>query len=335
MYLKLTACFFALLYFTGFAVCQNNTGQPTTNNLVFANGYKTGVYGAIPQYIKKGRGKQTLILIAGLGFNVSVFNDFMAANSNKYTMYAVTIAGYGTTKAPPMPPAGTSYGAQYWNKGAGEGIMKLIEKKKLQKPVIAGSYVQGSQLALRLAMDYPDKIGGVITLGGPAKFIYINPGGQPMEYPLKSTVAFIDSNSAPKWFGTINKQSFDDGNYAPEVYSLDSVTGNMLWKQVALVPLPIMIRYLCEFFASDITLELDKIKCPVLVLRAAFNTGVLQKKVNNYVKPQFIDSWGKAAAKNALLQVKDITNAGAFIWKDNPNDTYNSIDAFMQQLNNQ
>jgi pimeloyl-ACP methyl ester carboxylesterase len=319
-------CFFLLINVLSFG--QTTTTIPV-NNLVLASNYKTAAYASLPVYVKKGHGKQTLILIPGLGFDASVFDDFMRVNEKVYTMYAITIPGYGKTAAPPMPVADTSYGLQNWNKGVLSGLAKLIAKEKLDRPIVAGYFVQGTQLALRMAIDYPDKIGGVITIGGPAKFILVQQG-IPKEYPLKSNIEYVDKYTAPRWFKTISQGEFNAGNYLPEIYSLDTKQGKRLWSEVANVPLPVMIRYLCEFFASDVTLELDKIQCPVLILRPSFDTTVLSKDINNYVQPQFIDSWEKAATKNPLITLKDIQGSSACMWIDNPKDLYAIIELFIK-----
>lgn len=306
------------------------TGKDTSiNNLVLPTGYKTSVYGEIPTYVKKGHGPVTLILIPGWGFDASVYKDFMKANKKKYTMYAITIPGYGNTKAPPMPDTGTSYGLQYWNKGVQQGILKLMEKEKLQRPVIVGHATQGTQLALRMAIDYPDKVGSVVVLGGHAKFILISKG-KPQEFPLETAISYVDKLTAPNWFKQMKKKDFDDGNFLPAIYSLDSTKGKKLWKQSAAVTLPVMVRYICEFFASDIKTELDKIKCPVLILRAMFNSEVLDATINNYVKPQYIDSWNGIEKINSLIRVVDINNAATFVWKDKPAAVYSQIAEFLK-----
>ncbi len=301
------------------------------NNLVHIPGYKTGEYGAIPQYTRSGKGKRTLILIPGWGFDASVFRDFMEANKNNYTMYAITIPGYGETMAPPMPDTSISYGEQSWNKGVMEGLIRLIEKEKIQKPVIVGHFTQGTQLALRMAIDHPDKVSGVIILGGVAKFISVLQG-QVQDFPLKTMIQYVDKYTAPVWFRPMNKKDFDAGNYLSTIYSMDSVKGADLWKQSAAVPLPVMVRYICEFFASDIKPEVEKIKCPVLVLRAMFNEQLLKAPVNNYVRPQFIDTWTDLPAKNPLIKIRDIQEAASFVWKDKPAETYREIKIFLSEL---
>ncbi|HEV8285697.1 MAG TPA: alpha/beta hydrolase [Chitinophagaceae bacterium] len=331
MRFKVTLLLLSFILFACVAFAQNKTiSDSSVNNLVHTPGYKTSEYAAIPRFTKKGNGKQTLILIPGLGFDASVFDDFINANKKNYTMYAITVPGYGNTNAPPMPLTDSSYGDQNWSKGIIEGLMKLIKKQNLRKPVIVGHFVQGTQLALRMAIDHPDKVGSVIILGGPVKFIYIDKG-EPKPYPLKAMISYIDKYTAPAWFKTMSHKKFNDGNYLPEIYSLDSTRASNLWKQSASQPLPVMVRYLCEFFASDITLELEKIKCPVLVLRATFNDKILLVPINNYVRPQFIDSWNEITLKNPSIRVKDIQGAASFVWKDKPAEVYTEIKAFLSK----
>jgi pimeloyl-ACP methyl ester carboxylesterase len=301
----------------------------TANNLTHSPGYVPAPFGSIPVYKKIGSGQKVLILIPGLGFSQGVFEDFAKENASNYTMYVITIPGFGGSRAPAMPVNDTSYGLQNWNRSVIQGIIKLIDKEKLAKPFIIGHFVQGTQLALKFAIDYPDKVSGVIVLGGPARFIAIIQG-QPAYYPLASSIKYIDKVMAPKWFRGINKKDYDKGNYSPEIYSLDSIKGKELWNEVAAVELPVSIRYLCEFFASDISLEFNKIKCPVLVLRAAFSSDVRQNPTNNYLNPQFITAWDSAQIINPLIQVKDIPDAATFVWKDNPRIVYDYIKEFVK-----
>ena len=328
---KIIGIYYLQIVITSIGIAQSGGEaiDSTINNLIHAQGYKPSEYGDVPQFVKVGKGRQTLILIPGLGFDTSIFDDFIKANKNNYSMYAVTIPGYGKTVAPPMPSPGTSYGEQSWNKGVRDGIMQLVKNEKIKKAVFVGHFVQGTQLALQIAIDQPNIAEGVIILGGPAKYITII-NGEPKEFPLKGTISYVDKITAPTWFQTIKKEDFDDGNYFAEIYSLKKEVGNELWKQSAAVSLPVMIRYLCEFFSVDIKLELNKVKCPVLVLRAMFNEKVLQDPTNNYVKPQFIDSWEGTSSINSLIEVKDIQNAATFVWKDQPDEVYAAIKTFLR-----
>ncbi len=327
--------FFLTLFVAQIVFSQTQSQQDsTTNNLVHEVGYKTSEYGAIPEYTKAGTGSHTLILIPGLGFDASVFKDFIEANKNRFTMYAITIPGFGITTAAPMPDSNVSYGEQSWNKGVVQGLVKLIEKEKLQKPTVVGHFILGTQIALRMAIDYPDKVGSVIILGGAIKFI-ASMNDTLRDYPLATMCNITDNYTAPIWFKHMKKDFFDDGNFKPSIYSLNEKTGSALWNQVKEVPLPVIIRYSCEYFASDITPELNKIKCPVLVLRATFRKNILNAPLNkNWIQPQFITSWSKATDVNRLIEVIDIPNASTFVWKDNPKETYKRINKFLNQFTN-
>ncbi|MEJ0033366.1 MAG: hypothetical protein WDO15_24865 [Bacteroidota bacterium] len=110
----------------------------------------------------------------------------------------------------------------------------MIGKEHLRKPILIGHFVQGAQIALRAAVEMPDLIGGVIAVGAPAKFISVI-NGEAKEYPLESTIKYIDQFTGPRWFGTMAKEKFDAGNYLPEVYSLNDKTGKDLWNMSAKV----------------------------------------------------------------------------------------------------
>lgn len=301
------------------------------DNLVHTEGYRPAAIGAIPRSTKAGTGGPALILIPGIGFDGPVFADFMERNADAYTMYAITLPGFGGTSAPAMPPAGTSYGERTWIGSAVQGIVALIEQERLDHPVLVGHFVLGTQVAISLAATHPDKIGGLVLLGGVPKFIPMEKG-QPKDYPLPDLVRMTDAYAAPIMFKHIGRSEWNDGNYLPEVYSLDTLTGRRLWEVSAENPLPVMIRYLCEYIASDASMELAKVRCPVLVLRPSFNSAVLKNITNDYVAPQFRDGWDRVVAERPSILVKDIPDAASFVWKDAPGEVDKHVGAFVGTL---
>lgn len=325
-----------IVIFAVLTVCsinaQNKGMQPGINNLVHTSGYSPSVLGDIPAYTKTGNGTRSLILIPGLGFDQSVFNDFILANKNNFTIYAITIPGMGNTMAPPMPDTSVSYSAQTWTNGLLKGILKLMAKEDIAKPILVGHFTYGTQIALKMAIEYPDSIAGVIILGGQAKFIS-QQNDKAIDYQLKDMIRGTDY-FAKSWFKTKTEAEWDKGNYLPEIYSVSKRIGKNLWKQAAEVPVPVMVRYLCEFTASDVKAQLKEIKCPVLILRAKFTDKILSNPLNNYVKSQFIDTWENVSAINSLIQVKDIQNASSFVWKDQPSLTYSEINLFSKNIKN-
>ncbi|HMJ68177.1 MAG TPA: hypothetical protein VK508_04755 [Cyclobacteriaceae bacterium] len=171
-------------------------------------------------------------------------------------------------------------------------------------------------------------------IGGAAKFVQVQ-NGEPKEFPLKGSIAYVDKYTAPQFFKVMSKITFDDGNYLPELYSLNPANARKLWVQSSNVAVPVMIQYLCEFFASDITLETGNIKCPVLIIRARFKEEMLSQKENaatNYIKPQFVDAWDRVANSNPLIKIHDVESSGVFTWKDQKLLTGKAIKDFMTSL---
>jgi pimeloyl-ACP methyl ester carboxylesterase len=113
---------------------------------------------------KRGRGPIPMILIADLRTDWSLYRSFMDRNAERYTMYAVTLPGYGGTPAPPRPETLDLKTTPWWD-GAEKGIITLIEKNRLSKPVVVGM-AASSYLATRLAVNHPDKIRAAVAIGG-------------------------------------------------------------------------------------------------------------------------------------------------------------------------
>jgi pimeloyl-ACP methyl ester carboxylesterase len=144
-----------------------NTGQ-ATHRLVNDSGAKApggstplGNLGAVE---KRGRGPIPMILIADIRTDWSIYRSFMDRNAERYTMYAVTLPGYGGAPAPPRPETLDLKTTPWWD-GAEKGVISLIEKNSLNKPVVVGM-ATSSFLATRLAVNHPDKIRAAVVIDG-------------------------------------------------------------------------------------------------------------------------------------------------------------------------
>src|SRR5262249_21337993 len=99
---------------------------------------------------KRGSGPINMVLIPGMSCDWTVFDKFMDRNSVRYTMWAVTLPGFGGTPAPPTP-AENQVGA--WLDNADAAVWKVIQDQKIAKPVIVGHSL-GGFLALRLGTEH-------------------------------------------------------------------------------------------------------------------------------------------------------------------------------------
>lgn len=244
-------------------------------------------------------------------------------------MYVITLPGFGETRALPMPERGASYGDQTWHRSVCRGINRLIEREKIDRPVLVGHFITGTQIAMRMALDYPDKLEQVIILGGSAKMM-ARLQGKLVDQPLKEMIRGTDTYWGPQWFKHMIKKSYDDGNFSSDVYSARETTAKALWKQVATTPMPVAVRYSCEYFASDVIAEIESVKCSILVIRPMFTEKFWKNQMNSsWVQPQFIESWNVAQVKKPSIKIVDIPDSGVFVWKDRPDEVNKAIKEFV------
>ncbi len=298
--------------------CERIMEQDSSvNNLQDPPGYATGTLGELGNTVKRGNGPQALIIIPGLGFGGDIFSDFMTSRESDFTIYAVTLPGFGGTPAPPSPTENTSFGDQTWTNGALSAIEKLIDKERIDKAVVVGHWLTGTQLALRLALKYPDKIRGVVIISGSPCFVPTDTTQDPKKLTLQLRVGSIDQYMAPKWFKTVTRQTWDDNNFLPGDYAVNPVRGLRLWREAAEPALHVWVRYLCEFYAQDITRDLDSLKVPTLLLRPGLE-GIYHDPGNNYMQAYCQTAWDVLLPENQNIESTTIPNSRICMWFDQP-----------------
>lgn len=129
--------------------------QPNTKDFTF-------IHSDLGEVYKYGNGKEILVLIPCVSCRWRSFDEFMLRNGDLYTMYAVTLPGYGGTKAPDIP---MWTGDPLWQNHAVVALELMLEKEKLNKVTLIGSSF-GSTIAMKLASNRPDLISGLINLDG-------------------------------------------------------------------------------------------------------------------------------------------------------------------------
>jgi len=343
--------FFLLVIFIHVQIlsAQNSLQDSTLNNLIHPAGYKTCTLGELGAVKKSGKGNQTMILIPGLGFGADVFDSFIKANEKNYTMYAITPAGFDGTPAPPMPDTSVKYADLPWTNGIVTGILSMIEKEKLNKPIIVAHFVTATQVALNLAFHHPEKIGKVIIIGGsPYRYFAGQKNGSWSAWENERVMTpqqraqSMEMMWAPRWFKTVTKQTWDSNMWTPTDYCKDSTTGSQLFKSSADVPVQVMIRYLIEWMAYDPSEKYKEITVPTLVLIPDFDgikllpdSVIATPTVNNskqYLKYFHQQPWLKAKESgNKLIDVQTVPNTRLFMWYDNPNEVYSRTINFIKE----
>jgi pimeloyl-ACP methyl ester carboxylesterase len=304
------------------------TQDSTLNNFVDPPGYKTGTLGELGAYKRVGSGPQAMILIPGLGFGADIFDELAARWADRYTMYVVTLAGFGGTPAPPSPPPGTSFGEQTWTNGALRGLEQMIATEQIKSPIIVGHWATGTQLALRLALEHPENARAVIILGGSSRFVMADTTRMPLWIPLDKRIAYIDGYMAPRWYATVTRETWDDNNFLPIDYAVNPVRGLRLWREAAQPSLHVWTRYLCEFYSQDITLELGKLSVPTLIVQPGLDPADLGPG-QNYMDAWTHLSWQGVPELNPKIRMISIPDSRVCLWLDQPEKLDAAVDEFL------
>ncbi len=300
----------------------------TLNNFVDPPGYQTTPPNTLGAVKKVGHGPKSMILIPGLGFGGDVFNNFMASRESTYTMYAVTLAGFGGTPAPPSPDSSTSFGAQTWTNYALTAIEGLIEKERLNKIVVVGHWLTGPQIAIRLAQAHPDKVSAVIIIAGSPCFASADTTKLPTHPALDKRAKFVDMGLAPRWFKTVTRETWDDNNFRPGDYANNHILNLRLWRRAYEPPLHVWVRYLCEYHAQDITLEMGKLTTPILLVMPGLE-GIQFDPGNNYMYNFCYPGWDNVIRENKNISVDTVANARVFVWEDQPHTLDSVVNEFL------
>lgn len=123
--------------------------------------------------------KKSLVFIHGSGGDHTAWLNQYAHLKDKYNIAMIDLPGHGRSEG-----GGESHVKDY-----GAWINKLLNALKLNDPIIAGHSL-GAAIALQMAIDEPEKIAGIVCLGGGMKmpvnpfmleFLKTNPAEMPAE----------------------------------------------------------------------------------------------------------------------------------------------------------
>jgi hypothetical protein len=128
----------------------------------------------------------------------------------------------------------------------------------------------------------------------------------------------------------MDKEGWNDGNFPPETFSKDSIIANKYWKQMSNVPIPTMVRYLLEYYCTDLSLEYDKLSVPTLVVMPSFTREALVKPENYFLTNFFHHSWWGANPSNPNFHLMTIMDTHALILDDQANKLIDVVNLFTE-----
>jgi pimeloyl-ACP methyl ester carboxylesterase len=271
-----------------------------------------------------------LILVPGVYSGNDAFEEFIARNDSQYKFYVVTPPGLSGTPARPLPHETTSYAELTWTRRLERDILDLIHRKKLKKPVIVAHGFPGSLIADELAVQHPEVLAGVIDIAVMPVQFFPSPKDPSFRKPAApdERVEYVNESWAQKWFKYVTPETWESNNYPATMFTNDLDRAEEVRQQVEATPLPVKIRYLSEFMASDHSAELTNLKVPLLAIRPGFNEKLLADPANRWYKTSFQDVWD-AFSKNPQIKVVTIANARALLLDDQPKLTDEAIATFV------
>jgi pimeloyl-ACP methyl ester carboxylesterase len=304
------------------------------NNLALPKEYKILGDNRPPAITRTGQGKQTLILVPGMYSGNSSFAGFIARNQTQYKIFLLTPPGINGTPARAIPASGVSFGEMTWTRRLERDILDLIRREKLIRPVIVAERQPAAQAAIELAAEHPAQIGGVVLVGTNLVQYFASPKDPTRKTPIaySDRGAFVDESWAAKWFKYVTPETWKNGDLRPQLLSTDPARAQRSWDELESAPLEVKIRYLCEFWASDVTQSFGKLQVPVLALVPAFDEKFLADPANGFAKPSFLDSWETLVPKHPQLELVKIPNARMLILDDQPQAADEAIAVFIKKI---
>jgi len=115
-------------------------------------------------YFEAGKENDPVIfMIHGLGDEADTWRHVIPSLAEDYHIIAIDLPGFGRSDKPHR---------KYSPKFLLESIVAVMDKLELTSPILIGSSL-GGILSQKLALDYPDRIAGLILVGG--SFLQIEP----------------------------------------------------------------------------------------------------------------------------------------------------------------
>ena len=299
------------------------------NNLRLPEGTVTTPIGTLGRVRTVGTGPKHMLLIPGLGFGDDIWTEFMQRHAAEYTMHAVTLPGFGGTAPPPIVD-GALFSDAPWTRSALTALEALLDQERIQKVTIVAHWALAPTLALRLALDHPERVDAVVIIGGALRNYY---EAFPVmaNWTYEQRVKSVDAY-AQRWFRTVTRRTWDDNNFMSYDYAVSPRRGLFLWREAQAPLLPVWIRYLLEFYASDPSPRLKDLRVPELLVEPAFDDpGYYVENGQNYMHNLCVDAWNDVVATTGKFEVVSISGSRLFIMYDKPAELDSAVIRFLRQ----
>jgi pimeloyl-ACP methyl ester carboxylesterase len=261
---------------------------------------------------RHGSGGRPLVLIPGLASGSWAWQDTVRAFSGKQAVYVVTLPGFDGR----APAEGNVMDA------ARKALRELITSRKLNKPVLVGHSLGGT-LAIAVAEDAPDLVGGVIAVDG----LPVMPGTEDTPPAVRAQMAGqIKARMAAADAAAFAQQQHQ---YMHTIGVLDMSKGDALAELSGRSDPASVASAAAEDIALDLRPGLSHITAPVLVVAPFFEADAAQYGMTESSKAEYYKSLMEGAPK---VEVVTISPSRHFIMFDQPQKLVDTIRGFVSKL---
>ena len=263
------------------------------------------------QVEQRGARGPAVILIPGLSGGSWVWSDTARRLEQGHTVYLLTLPGFDGRK----PVAGTTLDTLV------NDIAKLIESKKIARPVLVGHSLGGT-LSLKFATEHSALIAGVVAVDGLPVF----PGTEGQTGDRGKLAEGVRAQ-----FGGQTRAQFVAGQhgYMKQIGSIDPATADKLAQQSSRSDIGATADFAAQVFALDLRPRLPDIAVPVV-------------EISPFNAPDFtamgIDEAGKTNYYRMLLagvkqlDVVSVSPARHFVMFDQPEKFAGALDAALASM---
>ena len=253
---------------------------------------------------QKGQG-QTLVFAHGLFVDHSIFEHQFEHLSKNYTCFSFDMPGHGKS----------NFREKGWTlEDIADDFHEFITQNKIRKPILIGQS-QGGMIFMRLAINYPDLVGGLILIGTSSKAEYKNRLSfwnevtQTLEtqnsLKVNSLLAQIQKNVVSEYF---LKNAPSEALQELKMMQSHNPIGLSLATQAAVLN------------RTDVSDEIHKITCNTLIICG----------VDDHATPSEISEMMKTKIKDAQLEI--IKNASHHIPIETPEVVTDSMSKFIAKI---
>lgn len=270
----------------------------------------------------RGTGPIPMILIPPYGCDWRVYEGFMKRNASRYSMFSVTLPGFGDSEPPPVL-SGATYADLPWMMNADRAILRLVKERSLSRPVILGGSI-GGQIAMRAALLHPKHFRAAVSLdGAPASPL----GPAAAEVSPEERAKRVDTAFAPA-FEAMPEQAWA-GMWSARAMEVvkDPEYGKQLGQQWGGVPKTTGVRYVLEALAADLTPEIRRSDVPILIVAA-----IPEKDMPYGTRDQLKKQWANVAQLGSHVKVVYFENCRHFVHREAPDKLDSTLRDFLKRI---